>query len=244
MTLKQERHLVLKGSYNTRDLGGYDTVDGKKTRWGVFVRSDDVSFLSEHSQSKLIQYGIRTVVDLRSPEELAIHRNAFAESEKVAALTIDMAGDVGMDQDLPVAERIPSMYIELLEKRQNQIADILSKLASPGALPALYHCAGGQDRTGVISALLLGIACVPDNIIAEDYTLTANYRANVNPDQNPDVDPDTKLIETYRARNCPTDAMLRTTSYIRKKYGGYRQYMLETGVSTETIEKLYQSIVE
>ena len=39
-------------------------------------------------------------------------------------------------------------------------------------MPALFNCAGGKDRTGVTAALLLGLAGVPDEVIAEDYSLS------------------------------------------------------------------------
>ena len=34
------RRLMTRGLYNTRDLGGIPTRDGKVTRFGVFVRSE------------------------------------------------------------------------------------------------------------------------------------------------------------------------------------------------------------
>ena len=71
--------------------------------------------------------------------------------------------------------QLARLYRSWLDVRQPQIGRILATLAEPDARPAIYHCAGGKDRTGVISALLLGIAGVPDEVIAEDYALSARY---------------------------------------------------------------------
>ncbi|MEO7908190.1 MAG: tyrosine-protein phosphatase [Roseiflexaceae bacterium] len=51
--------------YNARDLGGYVTADGRRTRWRAFVRADNLSRLTPDGQSALIEYGVRTMIDLR-----------------------------------------------------------------------------------------------------------------------------------------------------------------------------------
>ena len=59
------RHLRWESCYNARDLGGYATADGGYTRWGAFVRADNLSRLTSADQAALIEYGVRTVIDLR-----------------------------------------------------------------------------------------------------------------------------------------------------------------------------------
>jgi protein-tyrosine phosphatase len=46
-------------------------------------------------------------------------------------------------------------------------------LAEPDALPAVFHCAAGKDRTGILAALLLGSLGVSHDDIVDDYALTA-----------------------------------------------------------------------
>ena len=43
--------------------------------------------------------------------------------------------------------------------------------------PLLFHCAAGKDRTGVVAAVLLGLAGVPHEEIAADYHATAGAMA-------------------------------------------------------------------
>jgi protein tyrosine/serine phosphatase len=73
------RRLAWDGCLNARDLGGYPTGDGGRTRWGAVVRSDSVAALTEAGRQALLDYGVRSMVDLRLPQEVAAHPNPFAE---------------------------------------------------------------------------------------------------------------------------------------------------------------------
>ncbi len=60
-----KRHLRLEGTYNVRDIGGYRTTDGRHTRWRRLLRADSLHRLTPASQAALVDYGVRTVIDLR-----------------------------------------------------------------------------------------------------------------------------------------------------------------------------------
>src|SRR4051812_19798739 len=72
------RRLHWDACYNVRDLGGYPTAHGGSTRWGAFVRADNLSRLTPAGQSALIGYGVGTIIDLRRAYELTIDLNPFA----------------------------------------------------------------------------------------------------------------------------------------------------------------------
>ena len=65
-----ERLIALEGAVNFRDLGGYATEDGLRTRWRVLFRADGLSELPETALEVMRELGIRTVVDLRSGQEV------------------------------------------------------------------------------------------------------------------------------------------------------------------------------
>ena len=65
-----ERLIALEGAVNFRDLGGYATEDGLRTRWRVLFRADGLSELTETDLEVIRELGIRTVVDLRSGQEV------------------------------------------------------------------------------------------------------------------------------------------------------------------------------
>ena len=66
--IRASRHLDLEGAYNIRDIGGYETLDGRKTRPRTLFRSDSLHNLTPDSQRALVSEGLRTVVDLRVTE--------------------------------------------------------------------------------------------------------------------------------------------------------------------------------
>ena len=64
------RHLPLDGTRNVRDVGGYGTTDGRRTRWRTLLRSDELTRLPDHARLELEELGVRQVIDLRWPQEL------------------------------------------------------------------------------------------------------------------------------------------------------------------------------
>ena len=235
-----------------RDLGGYPTSDGRRTRWKTFLRADSMDRLTQASQAALIQYGLRTVIDLRRRREVEEAPNVFADSTRVAYHHQNMAGDdplIGSGDTLETgepADRILRSYSSMLDVRQSQVRETLATLATPGAHPVAYHCAGGKDRTGIISALLLGIGGVPPATIAEDYALTARYLVHryLADQVPPEVSADNYTWEDYQAEFCPPEAMLGVLRHLDDRYGGVEDYVRTIGLSQGEIESIRRTFVE
>ncbi len=246
-----KRYLGLEGSYNTRDIGGYPIEGGGSTRWQRFLRSDGMHQLTAGDQTMLLAYGVRAVIDLRTPYETKATPNVFADSSQVAYHHCDIIGDVPMlltpDQvavGLPAA-RIEHSYKVWLDGRQAQFAEVLGKLAEPGFGPAVYHCAGGKDRTGIISALLLGLAGVPRDVILDDYTLTSEFHyrrallGGARPEEKPVASP-----REYEDEYCPRDGMARTLAHLDGRYGGIESYVRAIGLTGGQIDALRGELIE
>src|SRR5262249_4839021 len=77
------RRVPLEGCLNFRDLGGYPAAAGGATRWGRIFRADALSRLTPAAIELLVGQGLRTVVDLRRPRELAAHPCAFVDHATV-----------------------------------------------------------------------------------------------------------------------------------------------------------------
>ena len=69
--LKPERHLDWEGCFNVRDLGGLPAADGRRTRPGAIIRADLLGRLTSKGRRQMLAYGVRTIIDLRSPRDLA-----------------------------------------------------------------------------------------------------------------------------------------------------------------------------
>jgi protein-tyrosine phosphatase len=167
------RRLPLAGAYNLRDVGGYPAANGGQTRWRTLFRADSLHRLSVEEQEALLEYGVRTVIDLRRPEETAAAPNVFAASSHVRYLHLSIT-DGAPDPSGPSIE-LDELYRRILDLRGEQLGAVLTAMADDGAFPAVVHCTAGKDRTGLIIALLLGIAGVPSEQIIEDYALSAVY---------------------------------------------------------------------
>ena len=270
------RRLKLEGAYNVRDLGGYATHDGRQTRWRTLLRADELHRLAPMSQTGIIDYGVRTVIDLRSTAELELNPSVFADSSRVAYHHKSLQGDVRM-RDMPdyeatmdpmlvemldgiasapardevsrrlqrVALRTLESYGSRLDRRQPQIAGILATLAAPGGLPAIFNCAAGTDRTGIISALVLGIAGVPSETIAEDYSLSARgilERDIADAEVRESLGGD-HTWQRYQQEFCPPDAMLKVLCYLDRRYGGIDGYVRKIGLGVAEIEALRRAMV-
>ncbi|MFJ2132451.1 tyrosine-protein phosphatase [Streptomyces sp. NPDC087845] len=120
--------------------------------------------------------GIRTIVDLRGDSERSDADWAAAAEAGIRVLWAPLDASAEMEavdpRSLRTAEDLGRFYLTLAEITPRAIADAVTAAAAPGA--TLVHCAAGKDRTGLLVALLLDLAGVPLDEIAEDYARTAD----------------------------------------------------------------------
>ena len=170
--MNEDRHLGWEGCYNVRDLGGFRTLDGGSTRRGVLVRADVLDGLTPSGWAALESHGVRTIVDLRNPDE--IQRDvARPRSVNRVHVPMDDVDDAEFwrycwDNEL---DGTPLFYEPFLEHKAERCAAVIEAIAraEPGVV---FHCGQGRDRTGLISLLLLSLARVGPEDIADDYELS------------------------------------------------------------------------
>lgn len=241
--LNQNRHLPLEGTYNVRDIGGYATAEGRQTRWGIVFRADSLHRLSPAAQEFLLGQGIRTIVDLRYAAEVSAAPNVFAAASVLRYQHLSLLGDT--PQATAMLVTLTAMYRHILDNAQAPLAATLTTLAAPGALPAVVHCTAGKDRTGLVIALLLGLAGVPEATIAADYALTARYlegdfwheaRQRAGADRR-----DWAKLQPILA--CPPEVMLETLGYLDERYGGIPSYLGQIGLTDGQLTALHDALV-
>ena len=234
------RHLKLAGTYNFRDVGGYPTHTGGTTRWRTLFRSDSPHRLSEPDRATLIEGGLRTAIDLRQSEELAEASNVFAASAQVCYRHLPLLNDTpSMPEVLPTLVEI---YRRIVDDRGDQVGAVLAALAAPGGLPAVVNCTAGKDRTGLITALVLGLAGVPEEVIVADYALSGACLAGVYLDE---------ARERAEAQGfsydllvlCDPDFMRATLAHLKARYGGIEAYARATGLGDAEIDRLRRAMV-
>ena len=243
-----ERRIVIPGAFNVRDLGGLPTTDGRTTRWGRFVRADLLSGLPAESHETLFVYGVRTVVDLRTTEETVQSPCSLAYDARFDCHNCNLEGDEPVpDYDLSQENRpLAHSYAALLAARGPAVRDVLAALGDSDGAPAVFFCAGGTDRTGMIAALVLGLCGVPDEAIAEDYSLSARglvdrFRANGAPPWMPPADLASGRALATLARR---DTMFELLRLVRRDYGSVTSYLRSIGVTVGEIEEIRDSLIE
>lgn len=169
------RHLEWEGCFNTRDLGGLPAAGGRFTAPGAVVRTDAVERLTEKGWLQLWEYGVRTVVDLRNPDEYGADAAPRPPGLTTLALPLAPPQDGGAPAGLwsTGIQGTPLHYPQLLAQFPQRTARVVRALAlaEPGGVAV--HCVAGRDRTGLVSLLLLALAGVPAAAIAADYELSA-----------------------------------------------------------------------
>ena len=174
------RILVWDGCTNVRDLGGLRTSDGQMTRWGVVVRSDTPARLTRAGWSALYAYGIRTIITLhtigKTEDELDV-APPFSDIKTIRVAIEDITDREFLEKwaatDLWCT---PLYYQDALQRWPERHAAVISAIAQAQTGGVLFHCVRGNDRTGIITLLLLAlIGVTPDEIFA-DYELSFKIR--------------------------------------------------------------------
>jgi protein-tyrosine phosphatase len=241
----RSRDLVWEGLLNVRDLGGHPTEGGGRTRFGVYVRADNLERLTDAGWRALVDYGVHTVVDLRlagergaeAPPDLPIvtlHRPLVPDFGHPDWLEINA---VSLGAELPESTRL--VYLEFLERYRDPFGEAISTIAAAdGEGSVLFHCMGGKDRTGLVAALLLRNAGVDAESIAEDYS-----RSGVNLQAVHDewiagaVDDDDRALR-IRISATPAEAMLGVLETLEERYGGVEGYLQAAGVDEQELETI------
>lgn len=233
------RRLPLQGTRNTRDLGGYP-CEGGVTRWRVFLRSDNPSRLTEADLEYLKAYGVDTAVDLRQAAEGSKFPSRLACAPGFACHQVSVKDDIdNIDYEGDVPGTMSGLYIDLLDNSKAPFARVMRALAAARG-GALFHCAVGKDRTGVVAMLLLQLCGVADADIIADYAITDIYMTDIYDQQAVVFDGG---IPDYVLRSVPA-SMERVLRHLRQVYGGAAPYLARCGLSPAEVQALREKLVQ
>jgi len=260
------RHIELEGEPNFRDLGGYETTDGKTIKWGEIYRSGKFSKLTEKDVEILDSLKIKTVVNFLTPQEIE-----HDGSDKLPASTrqVSQAVDVGGDWAIAVMEARksgdfskvspdlnPEFHRMLTNEAQDQYSALYKEIINEENRPLVFHCSHGIHRTGTATAILLWYLGVPWETVREDYLLSNEYRAEgviIRLQQlqelaakNQDIPVDevdmTNVMAFYILEGHYIDAVKET---IEKEYGSIDRYMSNgLGLSDSELKQLKEQLLE
>ena len=223
-----DRHLRLTGTRNLRDVGGYPAGEGRRTRWRTLYRTDALDLLPASSQTALLERGVRCVIDLRWPHELAEAPSVFARSGRVQYRNFSLWPD-----DPPTTGPVET-YQRAFDTRGHVLADVVRTLIERDGLPAVIGCAAGVDRTGVTVALLLTAVGVPIEVVAADYALSVETYATT--DNAPEFGDDWRAKQV--TLDCLPEYMLEALAHLEREHGGARSLLARHGLHEQELDRL------
>ena len=230
--------------FNLRDLGGYLGAGGRTIRWRTVLRGDGIHRLPA---SDLTAMGVRTVLDLRTASEIS--ERGRAEAPALHWYHLPMLRTIwapewftdGMTPGRFLADR----YLVMLDEGAESLATALRVLANSRAMPAVFHCAAGKDRTGVVASVLLSLLGVDDDTIAGDYHLSS-----AGMDRMVDF-----IRRTYPERyevmadqppvflDAPAEAMALFLADIRTRWGSVDAYAASIGAGPDVVAALRANLL-
>lgn len=241
-------------------MGGYRTHTGYSIKWHKFLRSAYLNDLTALELDYLYNYGIRVVIDLRSPSETTTFPDVLDSRFrylKIPVFTTDWTASNSNSQDIrtnfsqnPQAGylRMLQVYRRLIITSESQAAYrkfLAILLANAGKAGILFHCSAGKDRTGFAAILILNLLGVSEATIQSDYLLTnAASQKRINQRlqdvrahhmsacyQNSIYDLSTVKFDYYE----------QALSLINYEYGGMRTYLREVlQISQQQHQELQQ----
>jgi protein-tyrosine phosphatase len=230
-----QRLLNIPSLLNARDLGGYPTRDGAQTRWRSLLRADDLVQLTPAGVQSMADFGVETVVDLRWPEELAVDPSPIpAQLKHIRYHQISLLARTAAQWSALSLECTKETWkCAVLDRSRTEIREVLGVIAASSPGPLLFHCVAGKDRTGIVAALMLALAEVTPEAIAQDYALSTERLRDAYLERYASEDP-REVLENVR---CPEEGVYNMLEYL-DRLGGIRAYLDEIGIDEMQIARL------
>lgn len=249
------RWIELDGVVNMRDLGGLPTRDGRGTREGRLIRSDNLQDLSEGDVRRLIEeVGVSDVVDLRSTVEYEVtgqgplratslthHHFSLLAEDQDPDRTVEEALALrwGRDESTPRdGDFWGRHYTGYLTKRPDSVAAALAAVRD-SAGGAVVHCAAGKDRTGTVVGMALSVAGVPEEEIISDYVRSAERLERIM-GRLIEVEPYKRSLPNHTLdEQLPrAESMEAVLTHLDEGYGGTIGWLTASGWTEADVEAL------
>ena len=142
---------------NARDLGGWKTTDGKTVKFRKLYRGGLLNggYLSSDGKKKMLAEGILAELDLR-------------EAGDDASTSSTLGSDI-LFYNPSIKKAYGTMIRDYPDKVKNSFEFIVRCLREEK--PLYFHCSLGRDRTGTITAVILGTLGVSESEMSKEFEL-------------------------------------------------------------------------
>ena len=219
---------LLETTLNTRDLGRYQSsISGNQLKTWHILRSDVQNYPSVNDIILLKKHRILTVLDLRGTNDVKRKPSGFANEDGFLYINIPIDEGSGIPESTDV---VSESYLKIAESTNMPCVFRAIASAPEGVM---INCTAGKDRTGVVSAVLLGLCGVSDEDIIRDYMLTKTYnreRFELIHQNFPEIDMNIVIpSERY---------MKEFLKMFIAKYGSFQDYLNAIGIKKEEIDNI------
>ncbi|HEY1826192.1 MAG TPA: tyrosine-protein phosphatase [Acidimicrobiales bacterium] len=231
-----DRRVAFEGVHNFRDLGGYQTEDGRATRWGRLFRSDALHDLTIPDIELFRTLGVAAIVDLRSPNEVQRTGRGRVESEPHRFVSAPVLSNYETNERRAVVDEgyLTRRYLQYLEIGGPAFVQVFTELAEPANYPLVFNCFLGKDRTGVVASLVLSSVGVKRDLVVEDYALSESPMVQIvaklkrDPRLREEIEGDDPILLSARRAT-----MANFLAEVDERFGGVAAWARSAGVSSE-----------
>ncbi len=232
--------LARDGIFNVRDLGSLP-VEGGVVRPGALVRGDALHRAGRASTEGLVAHGVTAVIDLRDESEREREGTFAADGVSVTHAPVLAPHYEWYEGVSGLAER----YVEILDAFGGRFVAAVEVVAEADGGVA-YHCAVGKDRTGLLTALLLGVLGAADEVVVGDYarsslatTVQATWALLTGVYDRPVTEEDLST-GVWSAR---PETMRHVLGWLRDAHGGAEGYLVAAGLDAGVPDRLRARLV-
>ncbi|OSX59407.1 hypothetical protein POSPLADRAFT_1184142 [Postia placenta MAD-698-R-SB12] len=259
--LSQPPFVTIPGVVNVRDLGGYSSTihAGMRTRSRLVFRSAELSSVTEEGKLKLKELGVTTVFDLRSDTEIERYESPIPEVPGVQILRVPVFKTEDYSPEMMAkrfalyasgkTEAFMELYSQILDHGGLAFGAILRHVKDRPNEGCVFHCTAGKDRTGILAALILKLAGVADELIAEDYSLTrvgrepARQMVMARLAQVPLFASNTEAA--LNMFTCRAETMIAFLQLLQDQYEGVERYLERYAqLSPDDIQEIRRNLLE
>ena len=238
------RALAWGSCLNVRDLGGLTTADGRTVRRGALVRSDQLCRLNDDGRGALVAHGVRTVIDLRTPAEVAKDPDPIWDEHGVDYLHIPQQDEELWRELDGFARTRAERDAGAIDRRAENIAALARAVANAAPGGVLIHCLAGKDRTGIAVAMLLSLVGVSDADIAADYALSEAALASEKVAALAAATDDDARARLERGYDSRPETMLATLGHLRTRHGGANAYLRRAGLTATEVDRIRARLLD
>lgn len=244
--------------FNFRELGGIPADGGRKVKQGIFFRSSLLDEASEKDIAELNRLGIKIVIDFRDDAE-KFSNDVFERLDAKYVAAPVMNEDTKLVQlkneksfkNLKAAlnvgpEDVCDLYRHL--PFANESYKKLFGFIQDGQVPIVFNCSAGKDRTGIASALILGMLGASREDIIANYMLTEKHTETIQNKLSQKLNFLVRKFVMSRMKavfETKEIYIIAALDEIEKRYGSFEKYFLEEyGFSENDISELRNRYLE